>query len=65
MYKTIFATPDYDGTWFLTDSTGTPVQEGYKYPTKAEAQAACPQLWPTNSVWQGKRVRNGWRIKTD
>ncbi len=65
MNETIFATPTLDGKWTLTDSKGNEVQEGYKYQTKAQAQAACPKLWPSNSVWQGKKVRNGWRIKTD
>ncbi len=65
MYETIFATPNENGKWTLTDSKGNEVQEGYEYDSQKQALEAATQLWPTNSVWEGKQVRNGWRIKVD
>lgn len=65
MYETIFATPNYNGKYTLTDSKGNEAQEGYEYNTKQEALEAAAKLWPTNSVWEGKKVQNGWRIKVD
>lgn len=62
---TIFATPTTDGKWTLTDAEGQEAQEGYKYTSKQAALDAARQLWPTNSVWQGKAVRNGWSIVID
>lgn len=65
MKMTIFATPRGDGQWTLTDKNGNEAQEGFGYPTKKEALAAARLLWPANSVWKGKSVRNGWQIDGD
>ena len=65
METTITATKKESGEWMLVDEAGTPVQEGYGYPTKKEALEGARLLWPVNSVWAGRAVRNGWAIKTD
>jgi len=65
METTVFATPLENGKWILTDKSGNEAQEGYEYDTKAQALEAATKLWPTNSVWQGRKVVNGWRIKID
>ena len=65
MYETIFATPNKNGKFTLTDSNGDEAQEGYEYNTRDEAIEAAKQLWPANSAWEGRKVRNGWRIKVD
>jgi hypothetical protein len=59
---TIFATPNFNGRFTLTDGKGREVQEGFDYPTRKAALEAAQKLWPSNSVWHGRAVRNGWRI---
>jgi len=39
--------------------------EGYLYATRAKALAAAEMMYPTNSVWAGKRARRGWQITID
>lgn len=65
MPLTIYATQNSTGQWTLTDAEGHEAQDGYGYPDKATALAAATQLWPANSEWRGRRVRNGWRIDSD
>ena len=60
---TIFATPNDNRMYTLTDAKGNEVQEGFEYATKRLALDAAEKLWPKNSVWQGRAVPNGWRIK--
>jgi hypothetical protein len=62
---TIYPTPNENGRFTLTDAAGNEVQEGYEYPTREAALEAAAMLWPSNSVWKGRRVRNGWRIEAD
>lgn len=59
---TIFPTPAENGKWILTDAAGREMQDGYKYDSPKAALEAAAQLWPANSIWHGRRVRNGWRI---
>jgi hypothetical protein len=63
MKMTIFPTPNLNGKFTLTDKNGNEQQEGYEYNTREQALEAARMLWPPNSVWKGKRVRNGWRIE--
>jgi hypothetical protein len=52
--------------WKLIDaSTGEYVQEGYAYPTKQEAMDGAKQIWPSYSVWHGRKSGDGWKIDTD
>lgn len=51
--------------WKLVDENGNDAQEGFEYDTKAEALQAATQLWPANSVWHGRKVRDGWQIETE
>jgi hypothetical protein len=39
--------------------------EGYLYETRAAALAAAENMYPRNSVWDGKRTRGGWQITID
>jgi len=41
------------------------VDEGYLYDTRAKALLAVESLYPSNSVWAGKRTRRGWQITID
>ena len=59
---TIFATPNTNGAWTLTDKNGAEQQEGFEYPTKAEALEAAKALW-SKHIWNSKPVRNGLRIE--
>jgi hypothetical protein len=61
---TVFATPSLTG-YTLTDGNGKELQERYVYNTRKDALAAARKLWPANSVWHGRNVRNGWRIEVD
>jgi len=62
-HMTIYATPAFGGGYTLTDKDGNEAQEGYMYKTRAAALDAASKLWPSNSVWEGEKVKNGWRIK--
>jgi hypothetical protein len=62
---TIKVTEQLNGEWILTDEAGTPVQEAYSYSTRKDALEAAQQLWPSNSVWQGRPVKGGWSIIKD
>ena len=62
---TVYATANQDGKWTLTDARGQELQEGFEYETKAKAMEAATMLWPANNVWNGRKVRNGWRIDID
>ncbi len=62
---TVFATLNQNRCWTLTDAAGAELQEGFEYDSRANALEAAIHLWPANSVWHGRRVRNGWRIETD
>lgn len=64
IYTVIIARQNEAGEWVLIDGDGNEAQEGFGYTTKNEAMAAAEKLWPANSVWQGKRTHNGWRILT-
>lgn len=61
MKMVIRAEQTEDG-WKLVDSTGSDAQEGFEYDSKREALKAAEQLWPANSVWRGRKVRDGWQI---
>ena len=63
-FALVKATRRASGDFILTDKDGDPVQESYPYPTESAALEAAAQLWPEASVWQGKRVADGWRIVT-
>ena len=54
MKKNIYAVPE-EGYWVLLDEEGDYVQDGFAYRTEAEAIEACEYLWPTNSMWKGRR----------
>lgn len=64
-YMVITARQNEAGEWVLIDGNGDEAQEGYGYATKKEAMEAAEELWPSNSVWEGKLTATGWRIKID
>ena len=64
-YMTIFATPDNSGKFTLTDEKGNEAQEGFQYFSREEALSAAEKIWGSNTTWEGKKVKNGWRIKTN
>lgn len=64
-YTVITAQQNEAGEWVLIGRDGNKAQEGYGYATKKEAMEAAEKLWPSNSVWEGKRTTAGWRIKVD
>jgi hypothetical protein len=64
-YMVITARQNEVGEWVLIDDNGNKAQEGFGYATKKEAMEAAEKLWPSNSVWEGKRTPSGWRIKID
>lgn len=63
-YMVITAQQNEAGEWIL-DGDGNEAQEGYGYATRGEAMEAAARLWPSNSVWEGKRTAAGWRIRVD
>ena len=63
--RTTITAKETGGEYILVDGDGNEAQEGYGYTTKEEATQAAAQLWPSNSVWEGKKARGGWRIKVD
>ena len=58
---TITAQHGQDG-WYLFANGELP-QEGFTYPTESEAYQAASSLYPSNSVWQGRRTAAGYSIK--
>lgn len=60
----ITAEQNASGKWVLK-ANGQDAQEGYGYDSKAEALDAATHLWPTNSLWHGRRVSGGWQIDAD
>jgi hypothetical protein len=59
---TITPTKTSDG-WQLRDENGATVaDEGFAYPTRADAIRAAKQMYPTWSEWYGKETRRGWSI---
>jgi len=53
------------GGYQLRAPDGSYPQEGFVHPTKDAAMDAASKLWPSNSVWEGRRVQGGWSIKPD
>lgn len=51
--------------WYLKAADGTLPQDGFTYPTEEEAYEAAAQLWPSNSIWRGKRLSYAYRINID
>ena len=49
----------------LVGEDGRDAQEGYPWASKDEAMKAAAQIWPSNSVWNGRRTRKGWEIDPD
>jgi len=51
------------GGWVLVDfDTGERIGDTPTYPTYQAAYKDCETLWMPNSIWQGRRVRGGYRI---
>ena len=54
--------------WILFNmNTGEPIGEerAYRYRTRKEAYAAAEKMWPSNSVWKGKRTNNGYTFAVE
>ena len=58
---TVMVDQNEKGEWVFVDNGGNVLQE-YRFDTKSEAQNAAKQIWPTNSVWHGEEVKDGWSI---
>jgi len=62
---TIKAVKNDDGQYQLVADNGELPQEGATHKTKKSAYADAERLWPSNSVWQGKRISGGYSIVID
>ena len=49
----------------LIGSNGDKPQEGLAHKSRNSAYADAKILWPSNSVWNGRKVKSGYRIVID
>lgn len=54
-----------DKGYELIGSNGDKPQEGLAHKTRSAAYADAKLLWPANSVWQGQKIKSGYRIVID
>jgi len=53
------------GGFVLEAENGERPMENYLHRSRIEAYDACRKMYPSNSVWEGKKVGNGYRIKVN
>jgi hypothetical protein len=58
---TVMVDQNENGEWVFVDNGGNVLQE-YRFDSKADAQKAAKEIWPSNSVWHGREVKDGWSI---
>ena len=51
--------------WVLVRPDGEQIPETAITPTRGEAYPLCERYWPKNSVWEGHKVKTGYRINCD
>lgn len=53
---------DISGLWMIVDTnTYYPIDES-RYHTRKEGYDACECMYPSNSIWHGRRVHGGYRV---
>lgn len=51
-----------NGKWIMQAENGDLPQEGFENDTRQQVYTACFQMYPTNSVWEGHKTVQGYRI---
>ena len=63
MKQTVRAIENKNGKFVLAAEDDFEPQEGVEHDTVESAMEDAALMWPSNSVWKGQRVTDGWEIE--